>query len=166
MYRILKIGMDVHTTNFTLCAVEPILGQEANVLARATVGPDYKNIIDFISKLKNTLKVTDKECDIQCGYEAGCLGYSLYMQLTKAGIKCVILAPSTMLTQQGKRIKTDKRDALLIAQCLCYGGYHAVHIPTDDDNAVKEYIRMRDDHKISANDLYRKQLDREAQSLA
>ena len=150
MYRILKIGMDVHTTNFTLCAVEPILGQEANVLARATVGPDYKNIIDFISKLKNTLKVTDKECDIQCGYEAGCLGYSLYMQLTKAGIKCVILAPSTMLTQQGKRIKTDKRDALLIAQCLCYGGYHAVHIPTDDDNAVKEYIRMRDDHKISA----------------
>lgn len=27
-----------------------------------------------------------------------------------------------MLTQQGKRVKTDKRDALMIAQCLSYGG--------------------------------------------
>ena len=140
MYRILKIGMDVHTTNFTLCAVEPILGQEENILARITVGPDYKNVIDFINKLKKNLRVTDKDCDIQCGYEAGCLGYSLYEQLTSAGIKCVILAPTTMLSQQGTRIKTDKRDALLIAKCLCYGGYHAVYIPTAEDHAVKEYV--------------------------
>ncbi len=150
MYRILKIGLDVHTTNYTICAVEPVLGQEENILARTTVGPDYKNIVDFIKKLKKTLGVTDKECDIQCGYEAGCLGYSLYESLTNAGIKCVILAPTTMLSQQGKRIKTDKRDALLIAKCLCYGGYHAVHIPTSEDNAVKEYLWMRDDHKIAA----------------
>ena len=58
--------------------------------------------------------------DIECGYEAGCLGYSLYNQLTSAGVKCVILAPTTMLTQQGNRIKTDTRDALMIAQCLSY----------------------------------------------
>ena len=50
MYRILKIGLDVHSTNFTLCAVEPILGQEENILARLTVDPDYKNVIDFINK--------------------------------------------------------------------------------------------------------------------
>lgn len=49
----------------------------------------------------------------------------------------MILAPTTMLTQQGKRIKTDKRDALMIAQCLAYGRYHAVHIPTDKDDDVK-----------------------------
>lgn len=54
-----------------------------------------------------------------------------------------------MLTQQGKRIKTDKRDARLIAQCLCYGGYHPVYIPTGEDDAVKEYLRMRDDHKLA-----------------
>jgi len=51
------------------------------------------------------------ECDIQCGFEAGCLGYSLYNQLTSAGVKCVILAPTTMLTQQRKRVKTDEGDA-------------------------------------------------------
>lgn len=54
-----------------------------------------------------------------------------------------------MLTQQGQRIKTDKRDAHLIAQCLCYGGYHPVYIPTGEDDAVKEYLRMRDDHKMA-----------------
>ena len=150
MYRILKIGMDVHSTNFTLCAVEPILGQEENILARLTVDPDYKNVIDFINKLKKSLKVSDKECEIQCGYEAGCLGYSLYEQLTHAGLKCVIMAPTTMLTPQGVWVKTDKRDALRIAKCLCYGGYHAVYVPTKEDNAVKEYLRMRDDHKITA----------------
>ena len=56
-------------------------------------------------------------------------------------------APTTMLTQQGKRVKTDARDALMIAQCLSYGGYHAVYIPTQEDDSVKEYLRMRDDHK-------------------
>ncbi len=89
------------------------------------------------------------EYDIQCGYEAGCLGYSLYNQLTAVGIKCVILAPTTMLTPQGVRIKTDMREAYMIAQCLSYGGYHAVYIPTEDDDSVKEYLRMRNDHKLA-----------------
>ena len=89
------------------------------------------------------------EYDILCGYEAGCLGYSLYNQLTAANVKCVILAPTTMLTQQGLRVKTDARDALMIAQCLAYGGYHAVYIPTEEDDSVKEYLRMRDDHKLA-----------------
>jgi len=35
----------------------------------------------------------------------------------------------------------------MIAQCLSYGGYHPVYIPTEKDNAVKEYLRMREDHK-------------------
>lgn len=29
--------------------------------------------------------------DIECGYEAGCLGYSLYNKLTAAGEKHIIL---------------------------------------------------------------------------
>ena len=100
----------------------------------------------FIEELKLKLGL-DNEYDIVCGYEAGCLGYSLYNQLTAAGVKCVILAPTIMLTQQGKRVKTDARDALMIAQCLSYGGYHAVYIPKEEDDSVKEYLRMRDDHK-------------------
>ena len=148
MYRILKIGMDVHSTNYTLCAMEPVIGEEDRIFATIKVTPDYKNILMFIENLKLKLGI-DNQYDIQCGYEAGCLGYSLYNQLTAAGVKCVILAPTTMLTQQGTRIKTDARDARMIAQCLSYGGYHAVYIPTEEDAAVKEYLRMRDDHKLA-----------------
>ena len=152
MNRILKIGMDVHSTNFTLCAMEPTIGSEDRIFGEVQVAPDYKEVICFIETLKLKLGLND-DYSIECGYEAGCLGYTLYHQLTNAGIKCVILAPTTMLTQQGQRIKTDKRDARLIAQCLCYGGYHPVYIPTGEDDAVKEYLRMRDDHKLALKKL-------------
>lgn len=152
MNRIIKIGMDVHSTNYTLCAMEPVIGAEDRIFGEIQVAPDYKEVICFIESLKQKLGLSDNY-SIECGYEAGCLGYTLYHQLERAGIKCVILAPTTMLTQQGRRIKTDKRDALLIAQCLCYGGYHPVYIPTGEDDAVKEYLRMRDDHKLALKKL-------------
>ena len=152
MNRIIKIGMDVHSTNYTLCAMEPTIGAEDRIFGEVQVAPDYKEIISFIASLKKKLGLGN-DYSIECGYEAGCLGYTLYHQLNGAGIKCVILAPTTMLTQQGKRVKTDKRDAYLIAQCLCYGGYHPVYIPTGKDDSVKEYLRMRDDHKIALKKL-------------
>ena len=152
MNRIIKIGMDVHSTNYTLCAMEPTIGAEDRIFGQVQVAPDYKEVICFIESLKMKLGFFD-HYSIECGYEAGCLGYTLYHQLMCAGIKCVILAPTTMLTPQGQRIKTDKRDAHLIAQCLCYGGYHPVYIPTGEDDAVKEYLRMRDDHKLALKKL-------------
>ena len=152
MNRIIKIGMDVHSKNYTLCAMEPTIGSEDRIFGEVQVAPDYKEVIYFIESLKMKLGL-DNKYSIECGYEAGCLGYTLYHQLTAAGVKCVILAPTTMLTQQGKRIKTDKRDARLIAQCLCYGGCHPVYIPTGEDDAVKEYLRMRDDHKLALKKL-------------
>ena len=144
MKRILRIGMDVRSTNYTLCAIEPRFDGDDIIYANIKVTPEPDNIVQLIKNIKKKVK---DECDILCGYEAGCLGFSLYHELVKKGIRCVILAPTTMMTQQGKRIKTDKRDALIIAQCLAYGGYHAVHIPTDKDDDVKVYLCMRDDHK-------------------
>ncbi len=144
--------MDVHSTNFTLCAMEPVIGAEDRIFGEIQVAPDYKEILCFIESLKMKLGFYGAY-SIECGYEAGCLGYTLYHQLTNAGVNCVILAPTTMLTQQGKRVKTDKRDARLIAQCLCYGGYHPVYIPTEEDDAVKEYLRMRDDHMLALKNL-------------
>ncbi len=152
MYRIIKIGMDVHSTNFTLCAMEPTIGAEDRIYGEIQVAPDYREVVSFISLLKLKLGIGDDYL-IECGYEAGSLGYTLYHQLAGAGIKCVILAPTTMLTPQGQRIKTDKRDARLIAQCLCYGGYRPVYIPTREDDAIKEYLRMRDDHKTALKKL-------------
>ena len=89
MNRIVKIGMDVHSTNYTLCAMEPVLDGEDRIFANIQVTPDYKNVLQFIENLKNKLG-PDDSYSIECGYEVGCLGYSLYNQLTSAGVKCII----------------------------------------------------------------------------
>ena len=56
----------------------------------------------------------------------------------------MILAPKTMLTPQSVRIKTDMRDAYMITQCLSYGGYHAVYIPTGE----RKGERMEGSHEL------------------
>lgn len=47
----------------------------------------------------------------------------------------------------GVNIKNDYRYAEMITECLAYGVYSAVHVPTVLNNSVKEFIRMRDDIK-------------------
>lgn len=56
MKRILKIGMDVHSTNYTLCAMEPVFGADDRIYATIQVSPDYKNILLFIEKMKQKLE--------------------------------------------------------------------------------------------------------------
>ena len=48
MKRIIRIGMDVHSTNYTLCAMEPIIGEDDRIFATIDVAPNYKNILMFI----------------------------------------------------------------------------------------------------------------------
>ncbi|GAA6410212.1 IS110 family transposase [Blautia hominis] len=146
MNRIIYIGMDVHTTNYTFCSLEPVFGGEDKILGVTQAAPGCKSVLKYIAHLK---KRAGDDTAFICGYEAGCLGYTLYRQLTAHGIQCVILAPTTMMVCKGKRIKTDRRDAKVIAQCLAYGTYSPVYVPTEEDAAVKQYIRMRDDHKAA-----------------
>lgn len=47
----------------------------------------------------------------------------------------------------GEEDKNRQEGCAYDFQCLVYGGYHAVHIPTDKDDDIKIYLRMRDDHK-------------------
>ena len=51
MNRIIKIGMDVHSTNYTLCAMEPVIGAEDRIFGEIQVAPDYKEVICFIESL-------------------------------------------------------------------------------------------------------------------
>ena len=141
MASILYVGMDVHTTNFTLCCYT---ADSERGFAVVQIKPDYREALKYMERVQ---KQRGEECKFICGYEAGCLGYSLYHQLTRCGVDCIILAPTTMHQEKGKRIKTDRRDAENIARCLAFHLYSPVHVPTTEDDAVKEYIRMRDDIK-------------------
>ena len=140
MTSIVQIGMDVHKNNFTVCCFDI---ESEQVKYTVTLEPDYRQIIKYI---QNVRKRYPEGTEFECGYEAGCLGYSLYNDLTSHGIKCTILAPTTMSEHDNKIIKTDKRDAANIAKCLAYHTYKKVYVLDDEDNSVKEYIRMRDDH--------------------
>lgn len=146
MNRIVYIGMDVHTSNYTLCSLDPGYGvKKDNYFAEVQFTNNFvTNVVNYVSNLKKKLK----DCEFVCGYEAGCLGYSTYKDLTKAGIKCVIIAPSTMAVQKGgKKVKNDRRDARVIAQCLAYQTYKEVYVLSEHDEAVRGYLRMRDSHK-------------------
>lgn len=141
MKSIVNIGMDIHKEQYTLCSYS---FSDDELRYEQTVKPEIKMVLKYVEKVRNSY---DGEVEIVCGYEAGCLGYTLYHQLEDHGVKCVILAPTTMGITNTGRIKTDRRDAGNIARCLAYHTYSEVHVPTTEDESVKEFIRMRDDQK-------------------
>ncbi len=143
-YSTVYVGMDVHKETFSLCCYT---NEKEQAEYCQKVDGHYSKVLNYLEAMR--FHYGDDAVFI-CGYEAGCLGFTLYHQLTDHHVKCVILAPTTMLKPSGKKkVKTDKRDAALIARCLPHHDYHPVHVPTDKDEQVKEFIRMRDDHKQS-----------------
>lgn len=143
-YSTVYVGMDVHKETFSLCCYT---NEKEQVEYCQKVDGHYSKVLNYLEAMR--FHYGDDAVFI-CGYEAGCLGFTLYHQLTDHHVKCVILAPTTMLKPSGKKkVKTDKRDAALIARCLAHHDYSSVHVPTDKDEQVKEFIRMRDDHKLA-----------------
>ena len=143
-YNTVYVGMDVHKNSFTLCAYT-IESEKASYFERTEA--DYKKVLKYLEFLRT---IYGNNTNFLCGYEAGCLGYTLYHQLSAQNVDCVILAPTTMLEQRSrKRIKTDRRDAEIIAKCLAQHNYSPVHIPSATDEETKEFLRMRDDHKLA-----------------
>lgn len=143
-YTTVFVGMDVHKESFSLCCYT---NEKEEAEYPQKVNSHYSKVINYLEAMR--FHYGDETVFI-CGYEAGCLGFTLYHQLTEHNVKCIILAPTTMPKSAGKKkLKTDKRDAGTIARCLAHHDYSPVHIPTEKDEQVKEFIRMRDDHKLA-----------------
>ena len=143
-YNTVYVGMDVHKENFSLCCYT---NEKEEAEYQQKVEAHYSKVLNYLEAMR--FHYGDDALFI-CGYEAGCLGFTLYHELTVHNVKCIILAPTTMPVAGGKKkIKTDKRDAAHIARCLAHHDYSPVHIPTEQDEQVKEYLRMRDDHKLA-----------------
>ena len=147
MLIIIKIGADVHNNSYSLCAIQKVFDGPDQKIAEVRVVADYRQIVKFIQNLKKYFSSEDK-LDITVGYEAGGLGFSLYHDLTAAGVNCKVIAPTTLPTQKGKKkVKTDRLDAEVIARAMVYDNCSYVHVPDKEDEGVMEYIRMRDDHR-------------------
>lgn len=138
------VGIDAHTTNYTLATRMDGSKDPINV---NTYSPTVSNIVKYCKAIR---KEFGKDTEIVLGYEAGSLGFKLRRDLEKNDLKCLILAPTsipgTELNRRRKK-KDDKRDAKAIAKALINSDYSEVYMPDEEDEAVRDYIRMREDHR-------------------
>lgn len=142
---IICVGMDVHKSHFNLCCFD---FETENFFCEVETKSDYKEIVKYLNKVKEIDGY--QKATFKLAYEAGSLGYSLYRDLTKENLDCVIMAPTTMSKSiKDGHNKYDRRDARTIAKCLNNGTYSAVHVPDKQDEAIRDYIRCRDDIKDS-----------------
>nr|WP_238385761.1 hypothetical protein [Streptococcus sp. S784/96/1] len=54
------------------------------------------------------------------------------------------MAPTTMMIEGRRRVKTDKKDAATIAKALAFRSYSPVHIPSAEDEQVKKVYPNED----------------------
>jgi transposase len=80
-------------------------------------------------------------------YEAGPTGYVLARWLRALGIRCLVIAPSLTPQRFGDRVKTDRRDALMLAQYLRAGELTEVRVPDEEDERLRDLSRAREDAK-------------------
>jgi transposase len=137
MSREYYIGLDVHKDSVSMAVLNDA-GNE--VIAQKVLDGDYAKILKAILPYKGM-------GDVFVAYEAGCLGYALQRYLEKEGINCRIIPPNKVFRPGSDKIKTDKRDAVLIAQMLKRGEGGSINILTRDDEAARDLGRCRGDLK-------------------
>ena len=92
---------------------------------------------------KLVTKLAAKHPVLSFCYEAGPCGYGLYRQILALGHPCLVVAPSLIPTKPGGHIKTDRRDATMLASLFRAGELQGVWVPDADHEAMRELIRGR-----------------------
>ncbi len=131
------VGLDVHKDTIVMAVCEAGT-QPAEIFA--TLANDPAAVLARLRKLGPLPSV------LVC-YEAGPTGYELYRFLNAAGVQCHVVAPSMVPTQNGNRVKTDKRDARRLAHFLRSGDLTAIWVPDEHTEALRDLSRSRDDAK-------------------
>jgi transposase len=110
----------------------------------------WKTIPNDGIRLRKALKsLTQKGEVLRVCYEAGPTGFGLCRGLRKAGLECLVVAPSLVPGKPGDRVKTDRRDARKLAHFLRSGDLTEVHVPEEAVEAVRDLERARDDAKCA-----------------
>ena len=77
-------------------------------------------------------------------YEAGPTGYGLARHLRSAGVPVDVIAPSKTPQTPGDRSKSDRLDCLELARLDEANLLKAVGVPTEEEEAERQVIRLRD----------------------
>ena len=93
---------------------------------------------------KLVAKLAAKHPVLSFCYEAGPCGYGLYRQILGLGQPSrLVVAPSLIPTKPGGHIKTDRRDATVLASLFRAGELQGVWVPDAEHEAMRELIRGR-----------------------
>ena len=127
-----SVGLDVHATSVVAAAIDHVTGE----LFQERLTPSYDHVTDWLRARPGPVAVA---------YEAGPTGFGLYRHLHAAGIRCEVVAPSKIKRPSGDRVKTDKKDALLLARLLRLDDITPVVVPSVAQEAARDLVRARED---------------------
>lgn len=134
------VGLDVHKDSISIAVLRGGPMNSVEPLGR---------IPHDVAKLLKRLRALGPPSAIHCAYEAGPTGFGLCRRLRDEGFHCLVAAPSMLPKRSGDRIKTDSRDAQLLARYLRTGDLVAVHLPGEGTEALRDLIRAREDARIA-----------------
>jgi len=129
------VGLDVHRDSIAMGVAQT--GREPPRFV-GTVTPQWAPLSKALGRL-------GRRQELQIVYEAGPCGYTLARQLRAHGYACEVIAPAKIARRPGDRIKTDRRDALLLARAARAGELVSVTIPDERDEAMRDLSRARED---------------------
>jgi transposase len=130
------VGLDVHAETIVVAIAE-----KQEVVRRMGIIPNREESVRQLVR-----KLNPGGAWTAC-YEAGPTGYTLYWQLTRLGIPCVVIAPTLVPTKAGDRVKTDRRDADRLAECFRAGQLTPVWVPDEEHEALRDLVRGRETAK-------------------
>jgi transposase len=126
------VGLDVHAWSVTGHGLDAVTGE----VWQRRLTPDPADILGWVAGLPGPVKVT---------YEAGPTGFGLARHLIDHGVPCVVAAPSKLHRPSGDRVKTDARDAQLLARLLRLDEIVEVTVPSVEQKAARDLVRARED---------------------
>ena len=129
------IGLDIHKERISVAVAESGRSGAVEYLGEIANEPGA------ISKLCDRLRRPGKP--LAFCYEAGPCGYGIHRQLTRLGHRCDVVAPSLIPTKAGDRVKTNRRDATMLARLHRAGELTPVWVPDADHEAMRDLIRLR-----------------------
>jgi transposase len=129
------VGLDVHAETIAVATADD--GRNGEIRFYGTI----RNTADSILRLTKRLS-SGNTTPVFC-YEAGPCGYGIHRLLTKLGFECAVVAPTMIPRKVGDRVKTDRRDAEMLARLWRAGELTAIWTPDEEHEAMRDLIRTR-----------------------
>lgn len=132
------IGLDVHAKSVHATAIDTSTGE----ILEAKLPGGNEAVAAWVTG------ISAEHGPVAVGYEAGPTGFGLARHLEAAGIQVTVAAPSKLIRPPGDRVKTDARDAMLLARLVKMDELVAVRVPTIEEESARDLVRARDDVRV------------------